>query len=218
MGTRTRQTRGPRETPHGEADRARRWGWRRPRPEPIRSTEVSVRRVLDGLSGASRSGRVDRAGSRISARLPRNEVPISMGSKRAHGLRKGSDGAALRKGRMFARHEGDVFVPPPSMTRSTHPNERCGFHSIDPTLRSGRTGSDPALPRECGRRARQGRSLAGHPNVDTSPIPSIRPVRLDSPVPRDRTRPPLSPRAHAPPGHMRGDFAHVSEDDEERPP
>jgi hypothetical protein len=26
----------PRETPHGGADRARRWEWRRPRPEPTR--------------------------------------------------------------------------------------------------------------------------------------------------------------------------------------
>ncbi len=34
MGTRTRQARGPRETPHRGADQARRWGWRRTRSEP----------------------------------------------------------------------------------------------------------------------------------------------------------------------------------------
>ncbi len=36
MGTRTRQARGPREKPHGGADQARWWGWRRTRSEPTR--------------------------------------------------------------------------------------------------------------------------------------------------------------------------------------
>ncbi len=40
MGTRTRQARGPRETPHCGADRARRWGWRRTRPEPTRPAVI----------------------------------------------------------------------------------------------------------------------------------------------------------------------------------
>lgn len=41
MGTRTRQARGPQETPHCGADRSRRWRWRRTRSEPTRSAEVS---------------------------------------------------------------------------------------------------------------------------------------------------------------------------------
>ena len=42
MGTRTRQARGPRETPHCEADRARRWGWRRTRSEPTRPAVIGL--------------------------------------------------------------------------------------------------------------------------------------------------------------------------------
>lgn len=45
MGTRTRQARGPQETPHCGADRARRWGWRRTRSEPTRSARVFAGRA-----------------------------------------------------------------------------------------------------------------------------------------------------------------------------
>ncbi|MDE0204137.1 MAG: recombinase family protein [Rhodospirillaceae bacterium] len=40
--TRTRQARGPRETPHCGADRARRWGWRRTRSEPTRPVAIGL--------------------------------------------------------------------------------------------------------------------------------------------------------------------------------
>ena len=40
MGTRTRQARGPRKTPHCGADRARWWGWRRTRSEPTKPAAI----------------------------------------------------------------------------------------------------------------------------------------------------------------------------------
>ena len=62
MGTRTRQARGPQETPHGGADRVWRWGGRRTRRGPSSRSRWSAtcwhtcRRVDDRL-GRPRSGR-----------------------------------------------------------------------------------------------------------------------------------------------------------------
>ena len=58
MGTRTRQARGPRETPHCGADRARRWGWRRTRSEPTRPAVIGpAARAVDPRPPSSQGRR-----------------------------------------------------------------------------------------------------------------------------------------------------------------
>ena len=70
MGTRTRQARGLRETPHWGADRARRLGWRRTRPEPTRPAVIG-----------SAAGAIDKRSSPSAGRMrPLNAGPNASGN------------------------------------------------------------------------------------------------------------------------------------------
>ena len=50
------KARGPQETPHGGADQARWWGWRRTRLEPTRSTAISSTDRLTNIGEPMRKG------------------------------------------------------------------------------------------------------------------------------------------------------------------
>jgi hypothetical protein len=97
MGTRTRKARGPRETPHCGADRARRWGWRRTRSEPTRSAAIGPAAWLGTSPSCEGPGRVGADGglgepSAALARPSHFDMPTQMRS----------DGVAARRGSTFS--------------------------------------------------------------------------------------------------------------------
>ena len=80
MGTRTRQARGPRETPHCGADRARRWGWRRTRSEPTRPAAIGP---AEGTAGPRPSPSRGHGDGFFRQAFPFGITPRSIQSRRS---------------------------------------------------------------------------------------------------------------------------------------